>query len=122
MTLFGQCYNLLNNNESNMTIFGQQYNYYFGTQVTRGIYTSKVNHTGTYSAILSQNGDFHAAVGDMDIHTVISPDNVRMLLLFKPYKNLWLFYYFPLACLFCTSRSIFYLYASFPFVNKRCHF
>ncbi|KAL9961537.1 hypothetical protein ACROYT_G030495 [Oculina patagonica] len=44
--------------------------------VTRGIYTSKVNHTGTYSAILSQNGDFHVAVGDMDIHKVISPDNI----------------------------------------------
>lgn len=44
--------------------------------VTRGIYTSKVNHTGTYSAILSQNGDFHVAVGDMDIHKVITPDNI----------------------------------------------
>lgn len=44
--------------------------------VTRGIYTSKVNHTGTYSAILSQNDDFHAAVGDMDIHKVISPDHI----------------------------------------------
>lgn len=36
-----------------------------------------MNHTGTYSAILSQNGDFHVAVGDMDIHKVITPDNVR---------------------------------------------
>ncbi|PFX11514.1 Pseudouridine kinase, partial [Stylophora pistillata] len=44
--------------------------------VTRGIYTSKVNHTGTYSAIMSQNGEFHAAVGDMDIHKVISPDHI----------------------------------------------
>jgi len=44
--------------------------------VTRGIYTSKVNHTGTYSAILSQNGEFHVAVGDMDIHKVITPDNI----------------------------------------------
>jgi len=50
--------------------------YFYGRQVTRGIYTSKVNHTGTYSAILSQNGDFHVAVGDMDIHKVITPDNV----------------------------------------------
>lgn len=44
--------------------------------VTRGIYTSKVNQTGTYSAILSQNGEFHAAVGDMEIHKVITPDNI----------------------------------------------
>lgn len=44
--------------------------------VTRGIYTSKVNHTGTYSAILSQTGEFHVAVGDMDIHNVITPDNI----------------------------------------------
>ena len=42
----------------------------------RGIYTSKVNHTGTYSAILSQDGEYHVAVGDMDIHKVITPDNV----------------------------------------------
>jgi len=49
---------------------------FYGRQVTRGIYTSKVNQTGTYSAILSQNGDFHVAVGDMDIHRVITPDNV----------------------------------------------
>lgn len=35
-----------------------------------------MNHTGTYSAILSQNGDFHVAVGNMDIHKVITPDNV----------------------------------------------
>lgn len=44
--------------------------------VTRGIYTSKVNQTATYSAILSQNGDYHVAVGDMDIHKVITPDNI----------------------------------------------
>ena len=49
---------------------------FFTSQVTRGIYTSKVNHTGTYSAILSQDGEYHVAVGDMDIHKVITPDNV----------------------------------------------
>lgn len=44
--------------------------------MTRGIYTSNVNHTATYSALMSQNGDYHMAVGDMNIHKVITPDNI----------------------------------------------
>ena len=64
--------------------------YFYGRQVTRGIYTCKVNHTGTYSAILNQNGDFHVAVGDMDIHKVITPDNVCHVCHQKKTNNLLL--------------------------------
>lgn len=54
-----------------------------------------MNHTGTYSAILSQNDDFHAAVGDMDIHKVISPDHVRYCWLnySEDYRFLHYFHY-----------------------------
>ena len=64
--------------------------------MTRGIYTSNVNHTATYSALMSQNGDYHMAVGDMNIHKVITPDNVSLTKLLR--KTSFSFPLGPISC------------------------
>ena len=45
-------------------------------QTARGISMFKTKQTATYSAVLSQAGDFSAAVGDMEIHQEITPSYV----------------------------------------------
>jgi len=55
-----------------------------------------VNHTATYSALMSQNGDYHMAVGDMNIHKVITPDNVRLAKLLR--KTPFSFPLGPISC------------------------
>ncbi|EDO34183.1 predicted protein, partial [Nematostella vectensis] len=42
----------------------------------RGIQTFQQCETGTYSAIISEDGSFHAAVGDMEIHDKISQEMI----------------------------------------------